>query len=130
MSAVESDFPITGRCFCGAVRYGARSAPLAVDTCYCGDCTRAVGSVVTAWARFPAQDFAFTHGEPVRFASSPGVTRTFCGRCGASLTYHYPSGEQLDVTTASLDDPVAFPPTVDGPGRPDWLHGLRQAGVR
>ncbi len=121
MTASESGFELTGRCFCGAVRYRATSPPLEVETCYCSDCVRAVGSVVTAWARFDSEHFEFTRGEPIRFESSPGVMRTFCGRCGASLTYHYPSGEQVDVTTASLDDPEAFPPTAEGPGRPAWL---------
>lgn len=112
---------LSGHCFCGAVSYRAARAPEAVETCYCGDCTRAVGSVLTAWARLRSADFEFTGVEPVRFASSPGVTRTFCGRCGSSLTYHYASGEVIDVATATLDEPSRYPPTADGPGRPSWL---------
>ncbi len=85
-----------------------------------------MGSVVTAWAHLAAADFELTRGEPVRFESSPGITRTFCGRCGTSLTYHYAGGNgdgetsRVDVTSATLDDPEAFPPTREGPGRPAW----------
>lgn len=114
---------LTGRCFCGAVRYRARSRPEQVNTCYCADCTRVVGSAMTTWARFRADDFEFTLGDPIRF-ESPGITRTFCGSCGTSLTYHYKSGAQVDVTTATLDDPEAYPPTRDGPGRPSWIAHL------
>lgn len=112
---------ITGHCYCGAIRYRSRGSPKQVDTCYCSDCARVVGSPVTVWVKFASGDFAFTSGEPVEFESSPGVLRTFCGRCGSALTYHYPDRQQVDVTTSTLDDPDAFPPTTDGPGRPTWL---------
>ena len=117
---------VTGRCYCGDVRYRAKLDSQQVDTCYCAWCTRTVGSAVTVWAHLRAQDFAFTDGEPVRFESSPRVFRAFCGRCGTSLTYHYPDGARVDVSTASLDDPGAFPPASDGPGAPPWL-ALRPA---
>ncbi len=118
------DVDVTGGCFCGAVRYRAQLDPDAVDTCYCSSCTHTVGTTVTVWAHVPADRFKFTGDEPTRFESSPGVTRTFCGRCGSSLTYHYPDGRHVDVTTATLDDPKAFPPTSGGPGAPSWLGHL------
>jgi len=64
-----------------------------------------------AWVTFPAERFAWVRGTPAEFASSPGVRRTFCGRCGTSLTYRSDErADEIDVTTASLDDPEAFPP--------------------
>lgn len=110
---------VTGRCFCGAVTYRASQLPEQVETCYCGDCARAIGSPVTVWARFPTRNFRFTGADPVRFESSPGVVRTFCPRCGSSLTYH--KGDKVDVSAATLDAPERFPPTSDGPGAPPWL---------
>jgi hypothetical protein len=112
---------VRGCCQCGDVRYRALLDPGKVDTCYCAWCTRSVGSAVTVWAHLRAADFAFTDGEPRRYESSPGVFRTFCGRCGSSLTYEYRDGERLDLSTATLYEPEAFPPTSDGPGAPDWL---------
>jgi hypothetical protein len=57
--------------------------------------------------------FAITSGTPVEYASSPGILRTFCGRCGTPLTYHKDGyGAAIDVTAASLDAPEAFPPIV------------------
>jgi hypothetical protein len=119
-----TDVEITGRCFCGAVQFCASGEPKCVAICYCDDCTRAVGSELTVWAQFPADRFRFTQGEPTRFESSPGVTRTFCPRCGTSLTYHYKDGSQVDVTTAALDDRKAFPPRTEGGDKPLWLEGL------
>ena len=39
------------------------------------------------------------------------MTRTFCGRCGTTLTYrHDTHADEIDVTIATLDDPEAFAP--------------------
>jgi hypothetical protein len=118
------DVEVTGRCFCGAVQFRAEGEPTGVAICYCDDCTHAVGSELTAWAQFPADQFHFTQGEPTRFESSPGVTRTFCPRCGTSLTYHYTDGSQVDVATAALDERKVFPPRTEGGEKPSWLGGL------
>jgi hypothetical protein len=67
-----------------------------------------------AWAVFRSGDFAFVAGIPVNFASSPGVIRTFCGRCGTPLTYQSASRrDSIDVTTISLDRPGDFAPTKE-----------------
>ncbi len=118
----EEETEVTGRCFCGAVTYRASQLPEEVDTCYCSDCARAIGSPVTVWARFPTRHFRFNGADPVRFESSPGIVRTFCPRCGSSLTYHTADGEKVDVSAATLDTPERFPPTSDGPGAPPWLR--------
>jgi len=118
------DIETTGRCFCGAVQFCALGEPTGVAICYCDDCTRAVGSELTVWIQFPARSFQFTQGEPTRFESSPGVFRTFCSRCGTSLTYHYKDGSQVDVATAALDDRKAFPPRTEVGAKPPWLGGL------
>ena len=77
--------------------------------CHCRSCRLGVGSNGVPWATFAADCFRI-EGEPLRrFASSPGVTRTFCGTCGASLTYE--NGKrpgEVDVTQGSLDDPDAL----------------------
>jgi hypothetical protein len=56
-------------------------------------------------------DFTFVTGDPIRYRSSPPVVRSFCGKCGTPLTYqHDDSPDTVDVTTATLDLPDAFPP--------------------
>ena len=73
-----TDVEHAGRCLCGAVRYRATGAPEWIANCHCDSCRRATGAPVTTYAGFPAERFAYVAGEPVRFHSSPGVTRTFC----------------------------------------------------
>jgi hypothetical protein len=130
---------IEGGCLCGAIRYRATGAPTNSMICHCRTCRRVSGSPVVAWVTFGADRFEFTRGRPMRFNSSPPVSRTFCAACGTPLTYqHQDSASTIDATTCSLDEPEAFPPTHhswlshdlgwlrfgDGlPGFPEWRPG-------
>jgi hypothetical protein len=67
---------------------------------------------MAAWLTLPRDQLEYEQGPPAQLRSSPGVLRTFCSACGTPLTYQnekYP--DEIDVTTCSLDDPAAFPPT-------------------
>lgn len=102
---------LTGGCYCGRVRFAADAPAFHETVCHCASCRRAVGAASVAWFSVKRASFRLTAGEPTRFRSSPGVTRSFCGTCGTSLTYEaeaYP--DELDLTIASLDDPDAVPP--------------------
>ena len=85
--------------------------PFNSTVCHCSDCRRAAGAPMVAWFTVPRSDYRVVAGAPTRFASSDRVTRTFCPRCGTSLTFEgdeFP--DEVDITTASLDDPEAMPP--------------------
>lgn len=100
-----------GGCLCGDVRYRIHGEPLVSTTCQCRTCRKASAAAIVPWLHLDASSFSFTAGTPVEFRSSPSVTRTFCGRCGTPLTYWITDyGPAIDVTTASLDEPNAFPP--------------------
>jgi hypothetical protein len=63
---------------------------------------------------FPRQAFRSISGEPRWYSSSPGIRWGFCGDCGSLLYYERDSRpEHMDITTVSLDDPDAHPPTVE-----------------
>jgi len=101
-----------GGCLCGAVRYRVTAEPFARSICHCRSCRLASGAPSVAWAVFRPEDFSFTHGEPLRFESSPDVIRTFCGRCGTPLTWREADDPRLiDISIASLDKPDAVAPT-------------------
>ena len=105
---------LSGGCLCGAVRYRAAGPVRARALCHCRSCRVGAGGTSVAWATVPLATFAFEGDEPARFASSPGVTRTFCGRCGTSLTYfHDGRPGEIDITTVTLDDPEALAPVKE-----------------
>jgi hypothetical protein len=105
---------VEGGCLCGAVRYRATGESLARALCHCRTCRRASGAPSVAWVVFRMADFAFIADRPASFGSSPGVVRTFCGKCGTPLTYQHESkSDTIDVTTVSLDAADDFPPTKE-----------------
>ncbi len=114
-----------GRCLCAALRFEARGKPLWIAHCHCESCRRNTGSAFATFVGFAAEGFTFVAGAPETYASSPGVTRSFCGRCGTPLTYRaerYPG--EVHVYVCTLDRPQDFVPRAHvhtGEQLP-WLH--------
>jgi hypothetical protein len=82
-----------------------------------------------AWITVKRSDFHFDKGSPTKYRTETGALRTFCGRCGTSLTYeHNDRPDEIDITTASLDDPEQFPPTRDvfPDERLPWVELIRR----
>ena len=101
-----------GGCMCGEIRFEAKLPPTLSTICYCVYCRHAIGSASVAWLTFNAADFTFTKGSPASYASSQGVVRTFCSKCGTSLTYTTVRRKnEIDVTTGSMDHPELYPPS-------------------
>jgi hypothetical protein len=110
--------PAHGGCFCGDIRYRIVGEPLVTSFCHCRSCRLATGAPAAAWVILRDGDLVIDQGTPVMFRSSPHVERTFCGRCGTSLTYRRADRENtIDIHTATLDEPDAFPPV-----REIWLE--------
>jgi hypothetical protein len=66
-----------------------------------------------AWAGIPLSGFKFKTSGVTSYASSEGVRRSFCGKCGTSLTlFSEAFPEDIYVSVASLDDPNAMPPEL------------------
>lgn len=117
---------LKGGCHCGAVRYSmpddARHA-----LCHCEDCRKCSGAPATAWALAPAEAVQIT-GETREYASSEHGRRRFCATCGTGLFYSneqiFPG--QIDVQTATLDDPGALPlnAQIQTAERVGWMADL------
>lgn len=100
-----------GGCLCGDIRFEAVGAPRSVFHCHCFSCRRQTGAAIASFAAFRVSDtFRWTKGAPAIHASSPGVTRKFCPRCGTPLSYQaekYPDEIHLNIGTFdNVDDLV------------------------
>lgn len=91
-----------GGCLCGAVRFEVEGTPEFAVHCHCSMCRRTSGAPFVGWAGFPRGQVRLTRGEQalVRHASSEHGSRSFCGRCGASIFCD--STEHPDVTDIAL----------------------------
>lgn len=103
---------IDGGCLCGAVRFRLDEAPQHSCICHCRSCRRAASAPSVGWVTVARGRFVLTAGALASHASSPGVTRTFCGRCGSPISYaNDDSAATIDVATVSLDEPERWPPS-------------------
>lgn len=102
---------LTGGCHCGAIRYAAEGPVFDETFCHCSVCRRTSGAPLLAWFTVAPSGFKFTSGTPTEYWSTDHGMRRFCPICGTQLTFqsrNHP--DELDVTTASLDDPEQAPP--------------------
>lgn len=100
-----------GGCDCGALRYRVSGQDYDSGICHCRICQRTSGAPAQAFARFHADQFIYTKGEPAIYLSSEHGQREFCAHCGSQLLYR---GRQapfdVALNTPTLDDPEAYPP--------------------
>lgn len=103
-----------GGCLCGRLRYRVTGPAVARTLCHCASCRRATGGTSVGWAVFLNENFTRLAGEVREYSSSPGIYWGSCATCGSLVTYRRDSRpDHHDITTATLDDPDAFPPTVE-----------------
>ena len=119
-----------GRCHCGEVVYRFQGGVRHSSVCHCEDCRRCAGAPGVAWIGVAADDFAIEQGEPAEYISSSDARRYFCGKCGTGLYYvnENMSPGNVDIQTATLDDPNEFPPDkhVQLAERLEWEDGLAE----
>jgi len=103
---------VSGRCLCGDIRYEYRGEPTIVLHCHCDSCRRHTSAPIATFVCVAKDRFRCTKGTPAVYASSPGVRRTHCGRCGSPIAYEsdrHP--EQIDLYAGTLDAPTLIAPT-------------------
>lgn len=124
----------TGRCHCGAVVYEVSGEPVHGALCHCTDCRRCAGAPAVGWTAFKSGQFALLQGEPALYRSSATAERWFGGSCGTGLYYINEAilPGLVDIQTATLDDPDAYPPQAhiqmaDAIGWEAGLQGLQNS---
>jgi hypothetical protein len=100
-----------GRCLCGDVAFEFTGKPLWVAHCHCESCRRATSSPFTTYVGVRKDAFRLLSGTIRTYASSPGVERGFCPRCGSPVTF---TGErwpdEVHLFAATLEDAATLAP--------------------
>ena len=73
-------------CQCGAARAEMAGALKFVANCHCEACRKATGAAFSCWVGFNDEQVRWS-SEPSFYASSEGVRRGYCAKCGTPLTY-------------------------------------------
>jgi len=103
---------ITGRCYCGALRFTASGDALFKGQCHCRECQYISGGHPNVVMGMLESGFTYTAGTPKQFQRKDlddPVTREFCGECGTHIltrTQRVPGAVLLKVGT--FDDPSVF----------------------
>ena len=117
----------TGQCHCGAIRYSMTTAVQHHALCHCSDCRRHSGAPLVGWALVGNGEIDI-QGTAKVYASSEHGRRHFCANCGTGLFYSndaiFPG--QIDVQTATLDNPDAIPAQaqIQTAERIGWMEKL------
>lgn len=116
-----------GSCLCGAVRFEVEPPTLWCAHCHCSMCRRAHGAPYVTFVGVDASRFRLVAGGDrlVRYASSEGASRSFCGACGSTLLFE---GErwagEVHVARAAIPGPIDREPEAHAwySDRAPWVH--------
>jgi hypothetical protein len=109
MTASATTEVTAGRCLCGDIRFEYRGRPIETMHCHCESCRRHTSSPISTFVILDKGRFRYTKGAPVAYASSPGVERTHCGRCGSPIAYE--NKDEFALYACTLDDLAGIAPT-------------------
>jgi len=101
---------MTGACLCGEVAFEVEDPFAFMGHCHCSMCRKAHGAAFSTTLGAAPERFRWLRGKDAitQYASSPGLARPFCGRCGAQVPHE--AGELVHVPAAALDgDPGIRP---------------------
>lgn len=111
---IEAEFKpkkLCGSCLCGGVRYSIEGEVREVVNCFCGQCRKTSGHYVAA-TRVDKQSLSIEADDTLRwYASSAGIKRGFCSRCGGNLFWDNQQNNQMSVMAGTLDLPTGLTTT-------------------
>lgn len=96
--------PITGECFCGAVKYRVDGALRDATSCHCSRCRKAFNAQASAAAFVESTEFKWSSGENLltSYIGTHGYGLQFCKVCGSTLSTVY-KDEILQVTLGCVN---------------------------
>jgi hypothetical protein len=102
---------LTGKCFCGAVRYEVADTFLYAAYCHCSDCRRTTGSAFKPFAGIERVKLVLTQGQGdlMIYGDAQG-NDTHCTRCGSLLYSVVRDGGYVHVAMGTLVDAPAIRP--------------------
>jgi hypothetical protein len=101
-------FPISGGCQCGHIRYSLKAAPVVFYLCHCTECQKQSSSAFGESVKVRREDIEIDGelGEYRTVADSGNAKRCeFCPKCGTRLFHgRWPEAETFNLKGGTLDD--------------------------
>lgn len=103
----------TGSCSCRFIRYTTSDLPSRLVNCHCVECRKQSGGPYQTWAHFPPSQVTYLADPPTTRSSSAIAVRSFCPRCGSSLSMAYTAfPDEVAIAAGTLD---SLDSSGDGP---------------
>jgi hypothetical protein len=109
------EYPLTGGCNCGAIRFEVSEAPVYAYYCHCTRCQRRSGSGAAPGVIPALGSFKFVEGEELlaKWNAGDGFDKEFCPNCGSHISASDPSGSRLmSVRLGAFDGDPGVRPTT------------------
>jgi ubiquinone/menaquinone biosynthesis C-methylase UbiE len=126
---------MAGSCACSAVKWHAAITPLAICHCFCVPCRKVSGGPFLSMMEFPAWAITFepTVTQLRSIALTPHARRSFCDKCGTTLTFqHFRALQHLEVAMGSLDEDslttISIKDVLDRTKRNNWCWMKSKVG--
>jgi hypothetical protein len=110
-----TDFPLTGGCNCGAVRFEVTAPLVKASYCHCKRCQRRSGAAASASAHPAEGTFRITSGQDRLRMWKPedGGEKWFCGDCGSQVFGNNPShADPIAIRLGTFDEDPGIRPSV------------------
>ncbi len=78
---------LKGSCMCGHIQFEVEGEPNWVAHCHCADCRRATGAAMSTYVGCDVTKVRFEGASGQIYASSEGVIRAFCPKCGTPISF-------------------------------------------
>jgi hypothetical protein len=109
-----ADFPLTGGCLCGGVRFEVDEPPISASYCHCTRCQRRTGTAASVQARIVPGSLRIVSGKELVRAFEPedGFPKEFCSACGSALWSRNPDNpDALGVRMGAFDEDPGVRPS-------------------
>jgi hypothetical protein len=109
-----ADFPLTGGCLCGGVRFEVDQPPISASYCHCTRCQRRTGTAASVQARIVPGSLRIVSGKELVRAFEPedGFPKEFCSACGSALWSRNPDNpDALGVRMGAFDEDPGVRPS-------------------
>ncbi len=107
---------ISGKCFCGQLKFHYTPPSAYIAHCHCGDCRQAHGAGFITWVGIDSKQFHLDDDSTLKwFGEVETGRRGFCSECGTTLFFEsslWPG--QMAVTRASLPEEIDREPSQHG----------------
>ncbi|KAJ5287245.1 hypothetical protein N7478_002931 [Penicillium angulare] len=103
----------SGSCACHYIRYTSTSTPTRLVNCHCTTCRKQAGAPYQAFVHFPIGAIKW-EVEPTTWKSSETASRTFCPKCGSTMSMVLDAEpHQIGIVAGTVDDASQIPEPSD-----------------